>query len=186
MPPTIGAGQTPSRVGGRERLTVISSSPSTAARAPTARQPPGSVDLDVKHGHWNAAHRNTVMLETAKADAKGNPKPMIFVEQEPGPGGNESAQATIRDLAGFPIRAIPATTNILERADPLAAQAQAGNLWMVLADWNELVLNEFHSFDGSDKGHNVTVSAAALAFNSIARFRPPEIKSVGSFSVWTG
>jgi predicted phage terminase large subunit-like protein len=146
----------------------------------------GYVILDVKHGHWNAAHRNTVMLETARVDAKGNPKPLIFVEQEPGSGGKESAQVTIRDLAGFPVRAIPATTNILERADPLAAQAQAGNLWMVRADWNELVLNELHSFDGSGKGHDDIVSAAALAFNQIARWRQPEVRGAGTFSVWTG
>ena len=129
----------------------------------------GYVVLDVVHGRWNSAHRNTRMLETAKLDARGTPKARIFVEQEPGSGGKESAQATVQLLAGYPVRPIPATTNIAERADPLAAQAQAGNLWLVRGEWNEIFLSEFHLFDGLGKGHDDMVSAAALAFNMLAK-----------------
>jgi hypothetical protein len=49
-------------------------------------------------------------------------------------------------------RPVPATTNILQRADPLAAQAQAGNLSLVRAEWNERFLSEFHLFDGIGQG----------------------------------
>ena len=49
-------------------------------------------------GQWSALKREQVILETAELDG---PDVHIWVEQEPGSGGKESAEATIRMLAGY-------------------------------------------------------------------------------------
>ena len=53
------------------------------------------------------------------------------VEQEPGSGGKESAEATLRRLQGFRVRLVKvdATTGGKEkRADPVSYQVNGGNL----------------------------------------------------------
>ena len=70
------------------------------------------------------------------------------MEQEPGSGGKESAEFTIRNLAGYQIRAERVTGDKLTRAKPLAAQTEAGNVYLVAAAWNEAFLAEAHRFNG--------------------------------------
>jgi len=52
------------------------------------------------------------------------------VEQEPGSGGKDSAQGTIRNLAGFRVLANRPTGSKEERADPFAAQVNGGNVYL--------------------------------------------------------
>jgi len=64
------------------------------------------VVADVVKGHWGARNREEVIAQTAEADrfrCRGNIK--IWVEQEPGSGGKESAEATVINLAGHEARA---------------------------------------------------------------------------------
>src|SRR5262249_12286536 len=58
---------------------------------------------DVRHGQWNGRDRQMRIEETAKSDAQLSPRYEIWVEQEPGSGGKESAEATIRRLRGFKV-----------------------------------------------------------------------------------
>ena len=60
-------------------------------------------------------------------DEKLYPMTKICVEQEPGSGGKESVEATIRMLAGFVAEADRVTGSKEVRADPFAAQWQAGS-----------------------------------------------------------
>jgi phage terminase large subunit-like protein len=77
---------------------------------------------DVVRGQWSAHERNQVMLSTAQLDAGRDGNSVhIFVEQEPGSGGLESAQTTVRLLAGYPVRAETVTGNKEVRAEPFAA-----------------------------------------------------------------
>ena len=54
--------------------------------------------LDIKRGQWSSEERERVIRETAIADGQ---KCWVYVEQEPGSGGKESAESTVRNLAGF-------------------------------------------------------------------------------------
>jgi predicted phage terminase large subunit-like protein len=118
---------------------------------------------DVVRGQWSAFQRERVLLQCAASDPPGT---LVWVEQEPGSGGKESAQLTVRSLAGYAVRADKVTGDALARVQPLAVQAEAGNVRLVAGAWTEAFLAECHAFP--DGGHDDQVIAAAGAFNKCA------------------
>jgi predicted phage terminase large subunit-like protein len=128
--------------------------------------------VDVRRGQWSALDRERVIKQTAEIDQKKYRVVKIFVEQEPGSGGKESAESTIRNLAGFSIEADKVTGAKEVRADPFAAQWQAGNVKLVSADWNRNYLDEHEHFPvGKYKDQ---VDASSGAFNKLAsKYRYP-------------
>jgi predicted phage terminase large subunit-like protein len=122
---------------------------------------------DVVHGQWSAGERDNIMLATAKRDreAKG-PTVQIWVEQEGGSGGKESAQGTIRMLAGYPIFAETSTDPKKVRIEPFAAQAEAGNVRLLRAPWNASYINEVTAFPNA--AYNDQADGTSGAFNKLA------------------
>jgi hypothetical protein len=59
---------------------------------------------DVIRGHWSALDRENRIKAAAEADrallARTSATYKVVIEQEPGSGGKESAEATVRNLAG--------------------------------------------------------------------------------------
>jgi phage terminase large subunit-like protein len=80
---------------------------------------------DVRRGQWSALDREKVIKSTAEMDQKAFPRHFIWVEQEPGSSGRESAEATIRMLAGWKVRADRVTGNKEDRA-PAVCRAGPG------------------------------------------------------------
>jgi len=119
--------------------------------------------VDVTAGRWSALERERTIEQVATSDGK---RVDVWVEQEPGSGGKESAEATIRRLSGHTVRADRVTGSKLERAMPLSAQAEAGNVNLVRGPWNEAFLTQAHSFDG-ESGDMDLIDAAAGAFNKL-------------------
>lgn len=99
--------------------------------------------LDVVRGQWAAPQREKVMKQTAELDGK---KVRIWIEQEPGSGGKESAEATVKNLAGFPIRAERPTGDKAVRAEPYAVQVEAGNVRLLAGPWNQAFIDEHKTF----------------------------------------
>jgi len=121
---------------------------------------------DVVRGQWSAGNREAKIKETAAADRRKFGHVSVWVEQEPGSGGKESAQNTIMNLAGYPVRAEPVTGSKQERADPFAAQAEAGNVRILEGEWNAAYLSELTAFPlGKYKDQ---VDASSGAFNKLA------------------
>ena len=118
---------------------------------------------DVVRGRWSAGQRETILKQTAHRDG---PTVDVWVEQEPGSGGKESAQNTVRNLAGFVARADRVTGEKVTRARPFAAQVEAGNCAIVAGPWNRDFLEELALFDHGD--HDDQVDAASGAFNKLA------------------
>lgn len=119
--------------------------------------------LDVVTGQWSALERERVMRQTAERDGT-NVK--IWIEQEPGSGGKESAEATIRNLSGFTIKAERPTGDKAVRAEPYSAQVEAGNVKLVQGDWNGRFIDEHKTFPvGKFKDQ---IDAASGAFNKLA------------------
>jgi hypothetical protein len=56
---------------------------------------------DVRRGQWSALERERRLLQMAKTAAGLCNILSIYVEQEPGSGGKESAEASVRMLKGF-------------------------------------------------------------------------------------
>jgi predicted phage terminase large subunit-like protein len=65
-------------------------------------------------------------------------------EQEPGSAGKRESWRMTRMVAGSDARGISSTADKLIRAKPLAAQAEAGNVYILAGAWNELFLNHMH------------------------------------------
>jgi predicted phage terminase large subunit-like protein len=121
--------------------------------------------VDVVRGQWNAGERERVIKQTTQSDRERFHRVVrVRVEQEPGSGGKESAELTVKALDGFDVRAVKSTGDKVERAQPFAAQAQVGNVKLVRGSWNEPYLRELHAFptkgipddqvDGSSGAHN--------------------------------
>ena len=130
----------------------------------------------VIRGQWSSAKRNAVIQQTAAYDG---PEVPIVLEQEGGSGGKESAEISVRELAGYMVRALPVTGDKLTRAGPLAAQAEAGNVRLVRGQWNEDYLTELHGFP--EGVNDDQVDASSGAFNKLAlRAEPLRFFGAGS------
>lgn len=99
--------------------------------------------LDVVEGQWSSNRREKIMQQTAIDDGE---HVRIFVEQEPGSGGKESAEFTIRGLSGYYIKAEKVTGSKIARAMPASAQVEAGNVYMVKAPWNRRFIQQGAAF----------------------------------------
>ncbi len=120
-----------------------------------------------RRGQWAALEREREIKRTAELDGRRVP---IAVEQEPGSGGKESAESTIRNLAGWRVTADRPTGDKAVRAEPYAAQVQGGNVLVVRGAWTQAFIDEHIAFPvGRTKDQ---VDAAAAAFNLIAVKRP--------------
>jgi hypothetical protein len=86
---------------------------------------------DVETGQWEAMRRESMIAQTLTADNNKYPMTVTYVEQEPGSGGKESAEMTVRRNARYVVKADKVTGSKEMRADPYAAQVQGGNVMLV-------------------------------------------------------
>jgi predicted phage terminase large subunit-like protein len=121
----------------------------------------------VARGRWSSLDREQRMREYAEADKKHSKNYMIVVEQEPGSAGKESAENTIRNLAGFRVYADRVTGSKQVRAEPFAAQVQAGNVFLRVGAWVEAFLDECETWPNGK--YEDQVDAAAGAFNRLIK-----------------
>jgi predicted phage terminase large subunit-like protein len=89
----------------------------------------------------------------------------IRVPQDPGQAGKSQAGRLVRMLGGYAVRAVPPTGSKETRATPLAAQAEAGNVKILKADWNEAFFAELENFPFGK--HDDQVDSTADAFNEL-------------------
>lgn len=118
------------------------------------------VVADVIRGRWSASDREDMILATAQADGKDVE---IWTEQEPGSGGKESAEFTVRNLAGFSIRAERPVGNKTARADTMSVQVERYNVQLLRGDWNHDFIEEFRFFPNSKFKDQVDASSGAFA-----------------------
>ncbi len=137
---------------------------------------------DVVRGQWSPDERNERMRQTAVLDGH---LVSIRLPQDPGQAGKEQAQALTRLLAGYSVKAIPVTGDKQVRADPFAAQVNAGNVFLMRAPWNGAVIEELRQFPSGR--HDDVVDAAADAFNELTAgipvgmptYMPPRSEAMG-------
>jgi predicted phage terminase large subunit-like protein len=124
------------------------------------------VVLDVVKGQWAAEKRERHIKQTAEFDGR---ECEVGIEQEPGSGGKESAESTVRNLAGFVVRKDLPKGDKIYRAEPLSIQVNEGNVLLLRGEWNHDFIEEFRFFPfGNFKDQ---VDAASAAFNLLAAKR---------------
>lgn len=119
--------------------------------------------IDVVRGQWSDWQREETIRLTAEVDG---PEVEVWIEQEGGSGGKDSAQATVRNLAGFTVHAEVASGDKAVRASPFAAQCEAKNVFLVRSDWNAAYIGELCAFPNGTNDDQVDGSSGA--FNKLA------------------
>lgn len=138
--------------------------------------------VDVTRGQWSPDERNERMRQTARVDGV---MVSIRLPQDPGQAGKEQAQALVRMLSGFSVKAISVSGDKQVRADPFAAQLNGGNVFLLRAPWNATFIEELRQFPSGR--HDDAVDAAADAFNELTAgqsvgmptYRPPSSAAMG-------
>lgn len=123
--------------------------------------------VDVVRGQWSAGKREEMIKATAQEDVrKWGKNYQVWLEQEPGSGGKESAENSIINLAGFTVRAEPVTGKKETRAAPFSAQCEAGNVHLVDGPWHQKYIDELTAFPTGK--HDDQVDGSSGAFNKLA------------------
>ena len=122
--------------------------------------------VDVIRGRWTASQREDVIKGTALADRQRYGFVRTWVEQEPGSGGKESAESTVRNLAGFHAQADRVTGSKEFRAEPYESQARIGTVRLMRGSWNWDYLDELTSYPTGR--YLDQVDASSGAFSKIA------------------
>lgn len=119
--------------------------------------------LDVVRDQWAAPAREKAIKTTAELDGLAT---KIWIEQEPGSGGKESAESTVINLAGYTIKSERPTGEKSLRAEPYSVQIEAGNVRLLRGEWNQKYLDEMKTFPvGKYKDQ---IDASSGAFNKLA------------------
>jgi predicted phage terminase large subunit-like protein len=129
----------------------------------------GYVILDVKRGRWSTDEREAIIKATTIADGYGV---NIWVEQEPGSGGLESAQGTLRNNLGYVVKAHkPSGTegDKPRRADTFSVAVNTDLVFMVNAIWNHDYIEELRFFPAST--YKDQTDASSGAFNKLVQKR---------------
>jgi predicted phage terminase large subunit-like protein len=114
-----------------------------------------------------------MIKQTAELDG---PNVIQWVEQEPGSGGKESAENTIRSLAGLPIFRETVTGAKEVRAEPYSAQVEGENVALLSGGtWQQEYIAELRMFPNGKFSDQVDASSGA--FNKLAL--PEKKKQVG-------
>jgi predicted phage terminase large subunit-like protein len=115
--------------------------------------------LDVKRGQWDTGAREEVIVQTAALDGRDV---VIGIEQEPGSGGKESAENTVKRLAGYSVVVVKPSGDKIVRAVPFSSQVNSGNFSVVVGDWTKAYLGELELFPVSKYKDQVDASSGAF------------------------
>jgi len=97
----------------------------------------------------------------------------VNVPQDPGAAGKIQARSLVGALPGYRAMYSPESGDKEQRAMPLAAQCEAGNVYLVEGEWNEAFMDELTKFpSGAFKDQ---VDAASRAFSRFVISKQPGI-----------
>lgn len=120
---------------------------------------------DVINKQMSAADVRSTIRLTAQNDKAKYKRVRVRLPQDPGQAGKEQAESYIKFLSGFDVVARLESGSKQSRAEPMAAQWQAGNFDILHGNWNEEYLTQLENFpDGKFKD---MVDASANAFSEI-------------------
>lgn len=120
---------------------------------------------DVRRGQWSSLDREKHIKATTENDRADWGRVETWIEQEPGSGGKESAERTVAMLAGFPCYIDKVTGSKEVRAEPYAAQVQAGNVLLCGPSivWKQPFVDEHEVFPNGKYKDQVDSAAGCCA-----------------------
>lgn len=124
---------------------------------------------DMQRGQLGPHGVDLLMRTTAELDGIGCAQ---REEREGGASGLAVIEARTKTLVGFDHAEVKITGSKITRSKPFRAQAEAGNIFIVRAAWNQDYIKELCSFP--DGIHDDIVDASSAAFNSVLLEPVPE------------
>lgn len=132
--------------------------------------------VDVIMGQWEAATRERIISQTLATDSTAFGHVETYIEQEPGSGGKESAESTIKNNPKYTVKADRPTGDKELRAEPFAAQCAIQNVKLLAGEWNGRYLDVLTSFpNGKIKD---PVDASSGGFSQLAQYTLPASESI--------
>lgn len=133
--------------------------------------------VDVINKALSAENVRKTVLNTAKMDKHTYKRVKTRITQDPAQAGKDQAEQYIKMLAGFNVVAVKESGDKETRAEGFAAQWQAGNVDILLADWNKEYINQLDSFPESFLKD--MVDASSNAFNEIESMNTSHVPKSG-------
>lgn len=116
--------------------------------------------LDVERFKGTPGIVEQKILSTAKADGVGCVQDL---PQDPGQSGKVQKTAHAKLLHGFIVKSSPESGSKEDRAGPLAAQCEGGNVYLLRGDWNDPFVNEAASFPNGQFKDQIDGASRAYA-----------------------
>lgn len=118
-------------------------------------------------GHHTKAYLSpngveTLIKNTAEQDGRDTE---ISLPQDPGQAGKSQVTNLIKLLIGFVARATPESGDKVTRFSPFSAQAEAGNVLVLRAPWNDEWFTALESFP--EATHDDDADSTSRAFNAL-------------------
>lgn len=104
--------------------------------------------------------REDLILATARGDGESVE---IWIEQEPGSGGKDSAKQTVKMLAGYNVRVDRPSGDKAYRASPFSVQVNRGNVYLLQSPLIEEYMDELKFFPKSKYKDQVDASSGAFS-----------------------
>lgn len=123
------------------------------------------VIADATNHRLKAEKVREIVKQCAASDKAKYKRVKIRLSQDPGQAGKEQAQSYIKMLAGYTVTTVKESGDKEARAEPFAAQWQAGNVSVVAGPWTEALLGQYESFPESK--FKDLVDAGSNAFNEL-------------------
>lgn len=94
----------------------------------------------------------------------------IGIEQDPGQAGVSEVDLLVRMLSGFIVKPYKVQKDKVTRASPVSAQAEAGNVKVLKAKWNEDFFRELENFPDSLHDDQVDALSGAFLMHSESKY----------------
>ena len=113
------------------------------------------------------ARVRVLIKNTAEQDVGNDARCRISLPKDPGQAGKDQSEQLVAMLAGFVVKATPESGDKETRAEPFAAQCEAGNVDVLEGAWNEEYFDEIEVFPAG-KLKDI-VDASSRAFNELVQ-----------------
>jgi len=138
------------------------------------------VVADVINQQLSAEEVRRLIKNTAIADKAKFKRYKVRLPQDPGQAGKDQAQNFIKYLAGFIVKCERESGDKVTRAEPWAAQWQAGNFDIVIGSWNDMFFNQLESFPEGKWKDMVDAGSSAFAELEKANVSAPPPSDLGN------
>lgn len=117
---------------------------------------------DHRRDRTSPAGVERMIKNTADSDGKSVE---VSLPQDPGQAGKSQIATLTKLLAGFNVRASPESGDKITRFSGFSAQAEAGNVYVLRAPWNEIWFSELEGFP--EGAHDDDADSTSRAFNAL-------------------